>query len=183
MLLVDRQASKVFSLIVVDFHFQGGRVMCKFFAGQPMHLLLQEHLDDLVNFLFQFSASLYQHESNCKFGCIPLHNPGSGHNVGLAHDYLVSTLIAYPAELSIWYLSTAGMSAATNFIQQVRRTADIQQHTCISSLHSLCSLHFHAVQVVLPPDHATGKYIPAVHVQGILFWQQTPPLGHSAQIS
>ena len=63
---------------------------------------------------FQYSASQYQHESNGKFGCIPLRNPGSGHSVGLAHDYLVSMLIAYPAELSIWYLSTAGMSAATN---------------------------------------------------------------------
>ena len=79
--VVGGQTSKVFSLIVVDFHFQGGGVMCKFFAGQPMHL------DDLVNFLFQFSAFLYQHESNCKFGCVPLRNPGSGHNVGLAHGF------------------------------------------------------------------------------------------------
>ena len=78
--------------------------MCKFLQGNPC-ICYQGHFGDPVNFLFQFSASLYQHESNGMFGCIPLCNPGSGYNIGLAHDFLVSMQIAYPVELSIWYLS------------------------------------------------------------------------------
>ena len=107
------------------------------------------------------------------FGCIPLRNAGSGHNVGLAHDYLVSILNAYPAELSIWYLTQYSWNVCSHkfhVVGEVYCRYPVVYLYFKASLSLLSSL-LYDVQVVIPPDHAIGDYIPAVHVQGILFWQ------------